>query len=108
LQTYKVRLTDKAEQDLIQLFEYISETLFMPASAERIYSEIKAACLSLGQSPKRGALVRFEPCRSMSIRWIPVQNYTVFFRVDDERLTVSILRILYKRREWQTLLSEEA
>jgi plasmid stabilization system protein ParE len=107
LQTYKVRLTDRAERDIIQLFEYISTTLLMPSAAERIYSEIKAACLSLDQSPKRGALVRFEPYRSMGTRWIPAQNYTVFFRVDDEGLTVNILRILYKRREWQTLLSEE-
>jgi plasmid stabilization system protein ParE len=107
LPTYKVRLTDKAEQDLIQLFEYISETLFMPSAAKRIYSEIKAACLSLDQSPKRGPLVQFEPFRSMGIRWIPAQNYTIFFVADDDTLTVNILRILYKRREWRVLLSEE-
>jgi plasmid stabilization system protein ParE len=29
------------------------------------------------------------------------------FRVDDETLTVNILRILHRRREWQTLLSED-
>jgi toxin ParE1/3/4 len=107
LKTYEACLTDRAEKDLIQIFEYISETLLMPAAAKRVYSKVKAACLSLDQSPKRGALVRFEPCRSMGIRWIPSQSYTIFFRVDDERLTVNILRILYKHREWQTLLFEE-
>jgi toxin ParE1/3/4 len=105
LRTYEVRLTDRAEEDLAGLFEYISETLLMPSAAERAYSEIKAVCLSLDQSPKRGATVRFEPYRSTGIRWVPARNYTVFFRVDDESLTVSVLRILHRHREWRTLLS---
>jgi plasmid stabilization system protein ParE len=78
LRTYEVRLTDRVEEDLAGLFEYISGTLFMPLAAERAYSEIKAACLSLDQSPKRGAPVRFEPHRSTGIRWVLARNYTVF------------------------------
>ena len=54
--------------------------------------------------PFRYAVVNEEPYRSMGVRRIPVENYTVFYIVDENAKTVHIFRILYNRREWQYLL----
>jgi len=48
--------------------------------------------------------VSFEPHRSIGIRWKQAENYTIFFKIDEAEEAVHILRILYKRRQWQTLL----
>jgi plasmid stabilization system protein ParE len=54
--------------------------------------------------PSRYAVVVEEPYRSMAVRRIAVENYTVFYIVDENEKTVHIFRILYNRREWQYLL----
>jgi len=40
----------------------------------------------------------------MGVRKLFVENYIVFYIVDEDKREVHILRILYNRREWQTLL----
>jgi len=36
--------------------------------------------------------------------FIVVDNYIVFYIIDEERKTVTIVRILYTRRDWENLL----
>lgn len=101
---YKIVIEQTAENDLVGILSYISDTLHEPNTASKIYGSIKNEILSLDKMPLRYALVNEEPYRSMGVRRILVENYTAFYVVDEDRKTVHIFRILYNRREWQYLL----
>ncbi len=101
---YKIVVEETAENDLIGILNYISDTLHEPNTAVRLYGSIKKEILSLNKMPNRYAVVNEEPYRSMGVRRIPIENYTVFYIVDEKQNTVHIFRILYNRREWKYLL----
>ncbi len=101
---YKIVIEETAENDLIGILNYISDTLHEPNIALRIYGSIKKEILSLNKMPNRYAVVNEEPYRSMGVRRIPVENYTAFYIVDESQNVLHIFRILYNRREWKYLL----
>ena len=101
---YKIVIEQTAENDLLGILSYISDTLHEPSIAMKIYGLIKKEILTLNRMPFRFEVVNEEPYRSMGVRRIPVENYTAFYIVDENEKTVHIFRILYNRREWQYLL----
>ena len=101
---YKIVIEQTAENDLLGILSYISDTLHEPSIAMKIYGLIKKEILTLNRMPFRFEVVNEEPYRSMGVRRIPVENYTAFYIVDENENTVHIFRILYNRREWQYLL----
>ncbi len=101
---YKIVIEETAENDLIGILNYISDTLHETNIALRIYGSIKKEILSLNKMPNRYAVVNEEPYRSMGVRRIPVENYTAFYIVDESQNVLHIFRILYNRREWKYLL----
>jgi len=104
MKEYSVILDNPAEEDMLKLRRYISKTLREPVIAKRIYSSIKAEILSLDHNPLRFPVVRDELYASLGIRCMPVENYLTFYSVDQTAKEVHILRVLYNRREWQTLI----
>lgn len=101
---YKIVIEETAENDLTGIFSYICDTLCEPDIALRIYIAVKQEILSLKNMPLRYAAVNEEPYSSMGVRRIGVENYSVFYIVDQPEKTVHIFRVLYNRREWQSLL----
>ena len=101
---YKIVIEQTAENDLLGILSYISDTLHEPSIAMKIYGLIKKEILNLNRIPFRFEVVNEEPYRSMGVRRIPVENYTAFYIVDENEKTVHIFRILYNRREWRYLL----
>ena len=104
MKAYKVLIDPLAKQDVLDIRRYISVTLKEPAIAKRIYTSIKMTISTLDHNPKRHALVREEPYTSLGIRTLPVENYIVFYIVDESAQIVHVFRVLYNRREWQNLL----
>jgi len=41
---------------------------------------------------------------SEEIRKMPVENFNVFYTVDNEMNEVHVIRVMYSRREWQNLI----
>lgn len=101
---YKIVIEQNAENDLVGILSYISDILHEPSIAMKVYGLIKKEILTLNRMPFRFEVVNEEPYRSMSVRRIPVENYTAFYIVDENEKTVHIFRILHNRREWQYLL----
>ncbi len=104
---YKVLVSAAAEQDILSIVQYISVTLRESLSAERTYHAIKAIIMSLGNMPDRHGIVHEEPFAEVDVRKLFVENYTVFYIVDEDKKAVHIIRVLYNRREWQHLLEKE-
>ena len=101
---YKVIIHSRAEQDLMDIFLYITEYLKAPDTAQHLYSKIKQQISTLESMPYRCSLVSDEPYQQLGIRKQFVDNYIVFFVVKEAEKEVHVFRILYGKSEWRNLL----
>ena len=104
MKEYKVFIEASAEKDLFGILLYITKTLKQPTTAKRIYAEIKKQIANLRAMPARQKIVEEEPYAAQGVCKLYVENYMVFYVVDDSKKEVHVFRILYNRREWQNLL----
>ena len=104
MREYKVIIELPAQRDLQGLLRYITDSLKEPVIAKRIYTSIKEQILTLNQMPLRHSVVQEQPYAAMGVRKLLVENYIAFYILDEEKCEVHILRILYNRREWQSIL----
>ena len=101
---YSVCIGRLAERDILEAVSYVQDALFQPESAKRIYRAIKEQILSLSTMPDRYAVIAEEPYVAMGIRRVRVENYLIFYTVNEKSKTVSVIRVLYNRREWHNLI----
>jgi addiction module RelE/StbE family toxin len=101
---YRIEITDPATKDLNEIGNYITDDLLEPQAALRLVNEIADAVSSLEEMPYRNPLVRDERLSLHGIRKIIVGNYLVFYIIYEEEKVVTIIRILYGRRDWLNLL----
>ena len=104
MKTYKVVISEIAETDLREIIQYIAFERLEPFNARHLLSRIQEAILELVKMPYRYALVRDERLASRGIRMLSVDNHIVFYIVSEMNDSVTIVRILYGRREWRQLL----
>ena len=92
---YKVKITEQASSQMLEIFSYISDTLKEPIAAERLLDDLQKSIFSLETMPKRVALTDEEPWRSYGIHKMPVKNFLVYFWVNDEQKEVHITAVIY-------------
>jgi toxin ParE1/3/4 len=95
---YDVKITSQARHDLKLIYEYIANELMSPATAEKQYSRIENAIFTLDHMPERFRQYEKEPWRSRNLRVMPINNYIVFYTVDNENRTTTVIRIMYGAR----------
>ena len=101
---YKVIIHFRAEQDLMDIFLYITEYLKALDTAQHLYSKIKQQISTLESMPYRCSLVSDEPYKQLGIRKQFIDTYIIFFVVKEAEKEVHVFRILYGRRQWRNLL----
>lgn len=102
--TYNIQITEPAEDDLYEIGVYISKELLEPETAKKVISKIAKGINSLEDMPLRNALVADKRLAYKGIRKIILDNYIVFYIANDESKIITIIRILYNRRDWLNLL----
>jgi len=101
---YRVDISAPAENDLWDIVRYISTQLMAPSSALNMIETFEQAMSGLSEMPQRCPLVADERLSQMGYRMLLVNNYIVFFSVDEEHKVVDVERILYGRRDWLSIL----
>lgn len=91
----KIVYTFRARQDLKEIYEYVAFSLLAPDAARGMYQKIIESARSLETMPERNPFYKEEPWHSQGLRFLPVKNYLLFYTVNLENSTVSIVRILY-------------
>ncbi|MEI6131485.1 MAG: type II toxin-antitoxin system RelE/ParE family toxin [Bacillota bacterium] len=102
--TYIIIMTEHSKSDLINIETYISETLHEPVFGKNTIEGILKQVFSLSILPKRNPVIEEIGFINREIRKILAGNFIIFYLVVDERQTVVILRVIYKKREWENLL----
>jgi len=75
-------------QDLNDIARYLSG--FYPKTASRVLKELREKITKLGDTPKMCEVYRLDP----AYRRLVVDQYLVFYRVNDENKIVEIHRVL--------------
>lgn len=104
---YKVVYTQEAEQDLINIYNYISLELKVPVTARKQADRIMDFIRSLEKIPLRHKLYPDEPWYSRELRFCPVDNYLIFYLVDETKKIVTIIRIMFGKRNVELHLSDK-
>ena len=105
---YNIDITEPSERDIRKAVEYIDTELQNRIAAENLLDDIEKAILSLSDMTLRYPLVADKVLESQGFRFFPVNNYLLFYIVRKDRKTVVIERVMYKRRDWLTILKESS
>ena len=104
---YKVRIMKPAQIEMREIYRYIAEELANPVAAARRITLIDEAVQSLKENPARFPLVQDDYLASKGYRLVPVKNHLVFYIIRENVHAISVMRVLYGRRDWKRLLKVE-
>ncbi len=97
---YRVFMTRNADDDLKSISLYIRDELKEPGVAVKLAEKIKVAVMSLATFPLRHNLVADEYLAAQGFRKIVIDNYIAFYIVSEKEQTVTVVRVLYGKRDW--------
>lgn len=106
-ETYSVIYSSKAKDDLIEIYSYIAFDLQVPDIAEGQVNRIRKTIRSLDFIPSRYITVEWEPWKSMRMHQVPVDNFVVYYVVNDDSRTVTVIRIFYGGRDIEDIINTD-
>ncbi|MEA4923705.1 MAG: type II toxin-antitoxin system RelE/ParE family toxin [Syntrophomonadaceae bacterium] len=101
---YDIVLTEPAHKDLIEITGDILKKHGQTSLAQKLVNQIADTIDDLEKTPFRHALVSDEKLVTNGVRTVMLDNQIVFYIASEQDKTVSIVRILDFRRNWDTLL----
>lgn len=104
MKQYTVQITDKALADMEEIYTYIAEQLLAPENAIGQYNRIAEAIQNLNVFPERVRIMESEPEHAMGLRQLPIDNFSVFYVIEDNRVVVT--RVLYSASDISRKLLE--
>ena len=96
---YEVEVSEQADRDLREIFEYIAFELQSPENAIGQLNRLEEQILSFDAMPKRYRKYENEPWKGRGLRVLPVDNYVVLYIPDSDKKVVTILRVMYAGRD---------
>lgn len=98
---YRASLTPLAIQDLDEIFLTLSEHFSFVESIEKIMNRIEMAVCELKEFPYAYPLVTDPLLRQKGYRRRLIENYLVFYLIDEEKMQVIVMRILHNKTNYQ-------
>ena len=95
------------DNDIDSVYQYIKDNSDAPMAVENLMKELKIKLNYLKKSPFARSFVQDEFLASIGFRPIKVKNYIIFYIIDDEKKVVNLIRFLYDKRDWKSILREE-
>lgn len=104
--SWTVKYTNQAREDIKVIYEYIAFELLVPDTATVQIQRIFKIVRGLDEMPMRFKFYEDEPWKSKGLRFVPVDNYLIFYLPIEETNTVSIVRIIYAGRDMNKQLQK--
>ena len=96
---YTIKITDQADNDIRNIYEYIAYELQSPENASGQLDRIEKCIMSLDDMSEHYCFYDRESWKSRRLHIVPVDNYCVLYIVDNDDRTVSIMRVMYGGRD---------
>ena len=104
--SYDIHITRAAERDLNSAVDYIEFVLLNPQAADALLDEAEKKIDELSTFPEKFALIDDPVLKAWGIRFTLVKNYIAFYVISEENRTIYIVRFLYGKRDWITILKQ--
>lgn len=101
---YNVNISHKAAEDIVEIYEYISNALCEEKIAVEMVKLLQKSILSLEEMPGRFKLYGNEPWKNRGVHIMPVKNYLVFYVIDNDKKSVDVIRVIYGSRDLEEQL----
>ena len=105
-ETYTVKITSQAEEQIQETIYYIAHELKAPDAALHLLDTLEDSIASLSHYPQRVALMLEEPWHTKGIRRLPVKNFLIYFWIDDANMKVQVTALIYGKRDQLRQLSQ--
>lgn len=92
---FSLLLTEKAYQDLDEIYSYIAENLQAEQAANRLIDKIESSIVRLKDYPQSGSYVLDDLLKSKGYRKLIIDNYLALYLVDEPQHRVIIMRVIY-------------
>ncbi len=101
---YELEYLPAAQRDMVEAVRYISEELRNTVAANQLAAELIKAGDSILDFPYANPV--YTPARPLKYEYrkILIRNYLMFYRVDEGKRLVSVARVVYARRNYESLL----
>ena len=103
---WKIQYSASSGEDLRSIFDYIAYELLSPEYAANQIERIMKAVRSLEDMPMRHLIYNEEPWKTKQVRFLPVDNYIIFYLLKNDSGTVNIIRIIYGGRDMKRQIME--
>lgn len=103
---YTIHYTETAAQDLNETADYIDHVLLNPSATSNLLDKLDEELMHLKEFPQAHAVVDDPFLKAQGIRFVVVNNYLAFYIIDESTHVVHIIRFLYGKRDWITVLKK--
>ncbi len=101
---YILNIYPRAQADLESIFRYISEELFNPDAAASLIDDIEEALDRVCLNPLMCPFVRSTLVKDKTLRKLIVKNYIVFYRSNEQKKEIQVVRVLYGMMDYEKIL----
>lgn len=102
--SYHLHITGVAERDISQAADYIEFVLKNPKAADDLIEETEQKINALLPFPKEHPVVEDKLLAAWGVRFTQVKNYLAFYVVSEEKSQVTVIRFLYAKSNWISIL----
>ena len=99
LNNYYIKFTNIAEEELIEIYEYICFTLKSEITANKFIENIESKILRLSMFPYSCMEIISKP-QNIKYRKLNVKNHVILYKINNEFQKVDIVHIYYARRDY--------
>lgn len=104
--SYRIYITSAAERDLNRAADHIEFTLKNPKAANDLLDEVEKQINSLSDFPEKFRLIDDSVLSSWGIRFVTVKGYLAFYTISEEEKLVTIVRFLFQKSNWISILRQ--
>lgn len=101
---YRILRTDKANDQLYSILQYIAEDSGSVELALKYLDVLEAEIRKLETTPHMGSRPRYSILRKQGYRVLIIRRHLVFYKSDDERQEVIIYAVVDSRQQYLNLI----
>lgn len=92
---YEIKISPRAASDIDEVYCYIADNFKNIGTAEKLADLLEEAICGLDTMPYRGAERKTGAFANRGYRQLFVKNFTIVYRVDEDRKRVIIVTVRY-------------
>lgn len=105
----ELEISESAKFDIKETLAYIKDNLQNPKAASSLADLISEEFAILKKHPFSGTPVQDKFLANYGFRFLMIKNFKAYYlvRKETEKTTICIIRFLYAKRDYETILNNE-